>query len=178
MQLLPNVRGQAQTHIRNARAYRPALQRDWTEPGQHPRAVLWIGMNPARADAVSDDRTCRREQKLSARLGFSCYLKGNILDLMAPDPAQLPDDPDLARSAENLPALRRMVARAEWIILAHGKLAPRFRAMVTETHTVLRAGNRPIACFQFNGDGSPAHTRRLRNAAVTLPLVDLRDQLR
>lgn len=142
--------------------YRQALTRDWTPKGESPRAVLFIGMNPSVADAAASDPTCHRELMFARDWGFTRYLKGNVLDWRATSPKDIPVDPDIACSAENIPALVEMAREAELVVLAYGKLHKRYDDIVREGLRAVAATGRPLKCLGLNKDGSAKHPLYLR----------------
>lgn len=158
------------------RRYRRRLERRWNE-ADDPKTILWIGMNPSTADAQIDDKTCRREQNISRRYGFNRYLKGNILDLMETDSRLIPGDVANARTPENLVEIQRLVAEADWIVLAHGNLPPAFQGSINDIYQVIRASGKPVAVFQYNGDQVPTHTRGILNVSIPEALEAARQHI-
>ncbi len=142
--------------------YRQALTRDWTPEGDAPRTVLFIGMNPSVADAAASDPTCHRELMFARDWGFTRYLKGNVLDWRATSPKDIPHDPEMACSDQNIPALIQMGHEAELVVLAYGKLHQRFAIVVREVLTAIEATGRPLKCLGLNKDGSAKHPLYLR----------------
>ncbi|PTW44887.1 DUF1643 domain-containing protein [Rhodovulum kholense] len=149
--------------------YRTRLERDWTPEGQPARTILFCGMNPSTADALVQDNTCAKETRRAAVLGFTRYLKGNVLDYRVTNPKDLPKDPALACSPENLPAILAMAAEAEVVVMAYGRLHPRYAGVVDGIVAALRDSGRPLFCFGKNQDGSAKHPLYLRNDAPLLP---------
>lgn len=149
--------------------YRQILTRDWTRPGEASRAILFVGQNPSVASAEVSDPTCHRELTFARGWGFTRYLKGNMLDWRATSPKDVPPDPALARSPGNLPAILDMAAEAETIVLACGKLPPRFQPLVEETVAALRETGKPVMCLGRNKDGSAKHPLYLRADAQLVP---------
>ena len=142
--------------------YRQALTRDWTPEGAAPRAVLFVGMNPSVAAADVSDPTCHRELMFARDWGFTRYLKGNVLDWRATSPKDIPADPGVACSPENIPALTRMAHEAELIVLAYGKLHKRFQPVVQDVLRAMAATGKPLQCLGLNKDGSAKHPLYLR----------------
>ncbi|MFN3207635.1 MAG: DUF1643 domain-containing protein [Roseovarius sp.] len=142
--------------------YRQALTRDWTPEGAIPRAVLFIGMNPSVADAAASDPTCHRELMFARDWGFTRYLKGNMLDWRATSPKDIPDDPAVACSSENIPALVGMAQEAELVVLAYGKLHQRYAPVVRAALQAVAETKRPLKCLGLNKDGSAKHPLYLR----------------
>jgi hypothetical protein len=148
--------------------YRQALTRDWTPQGAQPRAVLFVGMNPSVASAEVSDPTCHRELSFARDWGFTRYLKGNVLDWRATAPRDLPA-PDLASSPANIPTLLAMAEEAEFIVMAYGKLPPRYGGIVRAAILALAATGRPLRCFGLNKDGSAKHPLYLRKDMALVP---------
>ncbi len=145
--------------------YRPWLSRDWTPAGATPRAVLFVGLNPSVADAAASDPTCHRELTFAKDWGYTRYLKANIMDWRATTPRDLPKDPTLARSAQNIPTLQRLADAAALLVMASGNVAPWFAALEVETIALLRATGKPVMCFGTNKSGSAKHPLYLRRDA-------------
>ena len=149
--------------------YRTYLARDWTPAGTAPRAILWIGMNPSTADAFVSDSTVRREEKFSRDWGYTRYLKGNMLAWRATRPADLPHDPDIARGPGNLAALLEMAVEAETVVMAFGRLHPRYHEIVREQIAAVRTVGVPLICLGRNQDGSAKHPLYLRRDTAPVP---------
>ncbi|WP_104020120.1 DUF1643 domain-containing protein [Roseovarius nitratireducens] len=146
--------------------YRQSLSRDWTAPGEAPRAVLFVGMNPSVASASASDPTCHRELTFARDWGYTRYLKGNVLDWRATSPRDLPADPGEACSPANIPALVAMAQEAELVVMAYGRLHPRYAGTVRGAVAALAATGRPLKCFGLNKDGSAKHPLYLRKDAA------------
>jgi hypothetical protein len=148
--------------------YRPSMSRDWTKPGQVPKSILWIGMNPSTANAFVSDPTCNRELIFSRDWGYSRYLKGNMLDWRATNPKDLPP-PELARSENNIPEILRMAEASEAVVMAYGKLHLRYQPFVEETISALQQIGTPLLCLGLNKDGSAKHPLYLRKDTQLKP---------
>ena len=142
--------------------YRYSLSRDWTPPGATPRSILFVGQNPSVADADVSDPTCHRELGMARRWGYTRYLKTNMLDWRATSPRDVPPDPTLACSPDNPPAILEMAGEAEIVVLAYGRLHPRFQPVVEGILDSLRRLDRPLYCLGRNRDGSAKHPLYLR----------------
>lgn len=142
--------------------YRQMLSRDWTPKGMPARRVLFVGMNPSVASAEVSDPTCHREVMFARDWGYTFYFKGNMLDWRATSPRDLPDDPAIACSPANLPALRAMAEQSQIVVLAYGKLHARYHGVVGEALRTLAAAGRPLKCLGLNKDGSAKHPLYLR----------------
>lgn len=142
--------------------YRRSLSRDWTPPGTPPCTVLFIGQNPSVADVDVSDPTCHRELQFARDWGFTRYLKGNVLDWRATAPRDVPHDPDIACTPENLAALRDMADQADLIVMACGRLHKRFAPVTAQVLAAVSATGKPVVCLGRNADGSPRHPLYLR----------------
>ncbi|TCO69569.1 DUF1643 domain-containing protein [Rhodovulum euryhalinum] len=149
--------------------YRTCLERDWTAEGEAPRTIMYLGKNPSTADAVTQDPTCQKETSRAQVLGYTRYLKGNVLDYRATDPRDLPQDPALACSDRNLPDLLSMAAESEIIVMVYGRLHPRYAPVVGTIVEAIRNTGKPLFCFGRNQDGSAKHPLYLRNDSPLLP---------
>jgi len=153
----------------NCGRYRQMLMRDWTPEGQAPKVILFVGMNPSVAAEDVSDPTCHRELVFARDWGFTRYLKGNVLDWRATSPKDIPPDPSLACSAQNLPEIRNMAAQADCIVMAYGRMHKRFQPAIEEVLESLDATKKPLMCFGFNQDGSAKHPLCLRKDAQLIP---------
>lgn len=164
---LHNVRASAD--VTPCGRWRRSLVRDWTLEGETPRTILWIGMNPSTADALSDDPTCAREQGFSRLWGFTRYLKGNVMDWRATFPTDVPLDPTLASTETNHTTIAQMAQEASLIVAAWGKLPKSLVHLARPAAEVLYRSNTPIVCLGRNGDGSPKHPLYLKKTTATQP---------
>lgn len=141
--------------------HRPLMRR-WLGDAFPDRHLLFIGMNPSTADAIVNDPTCAREWTFTLREGFSGMVKANVGDWRATDPKMLLAPGVVVSSPDNLPTIRAAAARADKVILCHGKLnralAPAGRALVD----ALTGDGVHLWCFGTNADGSPKHPLYLR----------------
>ena len=152
--------------------YRHTLTRDWTPEGAEPRVILFIGQNPSVARAEVSDPTCDKELRFARRWGFTRYVKTNMLDWRATHPKDVPHDPAIACSPDNLPAILRDAARAHEILLAFGKLHKRHAEIVERTLRALRETGKPLSCLKLNKDGSAQHPLYIRNDTERFPFPD------
>ncbi len=144
--------------------YRHALSRDWGRG----RSVLFVGLNPSVAGGDISDPTCHRELCFARDWGFTRYLKGNVLDWRATSPKDIPGDPNLARSPENLRIVVEMAIEAETIVMASGNVHPRYADLEAETLDALRSLDKPLMCLGHNKSGAAKHPLYIRKDA---PLI-------
>ncbi|MFA9269617.1 MAG: DUF1643 domain-containing protein, partial [Baekduiaceae bacterium] len=131
--LMEGVRGDA-VFSEDGR-YRPLMRR-WLGDAFPDRYLLFIGMNPSTADATVNDPTCGREWTFTRREGFEAMVKANVGDYRATDPKMLLAPDVQAASPENLPAIRAVAAKADKVVLCHGKLN---RALVPAGQALVEA---------------------------------------
>lgn len=149
--------------------YRRTLTRDWTPAGTAPRTIMFIGQNPSVARAEVSDPTCHKELRFAARWGFTRFVKTNMLDWRATHPRDVPHDPAVACSSENLPSILREAALAEEILMAYGKLPKRYAEVVARTIRALRETGKPLNCLRLNKDGSAQHPLYIRDDTERFP---------
>jgi hypothetical protein len=149
--------------------YRHALTRDWTPPGTAPRAILFVGLNPSVAGAEVSDPTCHRELTFARDWGFTRYLKANVLDWRATAPRDIPPDPALAASPENLAVLAALTEQADTLVMASGKIHPRYAGPRDAALALLRGSGKPLLCLGHNKDGSAKHPLYIRRDTKPVP---------
>lgn len=167
LELPDGVRGEAQ--FSPCGRYRQARIRDWTATDTAPRTIFFIGQNPSVADAEVSDPTCHKELGMARRWGYTRYLKANMLDWRATSPRDVPKDPAIACSPANITAILEMAAEAETLVLAYGRLHPRYQPVVTEVIARLRGAGHGLHCLGLNKDGSAKHPLYLRNDTPLRP---------
>lgn len=118
------------------------------------RTVLFVGLNPSKADATDDDPTIRRCVGFARSWGFDWLLMGNPNAWRSTDPKQLPRDPLTAVGPRNQEALKWMAQRSELVVAAWGKTKLNDYARTLSTYILERPGTRCLGC---NNDGSPKH---------------------
>lgn len=153
--------------------YRHTLTRDWTPEGAEPLTIMFIGQNPSVARAEVSDPTCDKELRFAKQWGFTRYVKTNMLDWRATKPKDVPDDPAVARSADNLPAILREAELAAEILMAFGKLHKRHAEIVDRTIRALRETRKPLNCLELNKDGSARHPLYIRSDTKRFPFPDV-----
>lgn len=152
--------------------YRQTLTRDWTPDGAGARTIMFIGQNPSVARADVSDPTCDKELRFARRWGFTRFVKTNMLDWRATNPKDVPRDPAVACSPDNLPAILREAALAEEILMAFGKLPKRHSEIVDRTIRALRETGKPLNCLKLNKDGSAQHPLYIRGDTERFPFPD------
>jgi hypothetical protein len=157
LKLQPGVRGDAE--YSECGRYRHWLVRSWGEPDAP--FILWVGMNPSTAEADVDDPTIRRELNFSRELGFTRYVKVNVMDYRATSPKiLLTVEP---RSAINLPFILKVAGEASRVVAAWGALPKRLRHYADEVMEGLR--DREVYCMGWTAGGDPRHPLYLPKTA-------------
>lgn len=85
--------------------YRYSLARSWTEPGQDPKTVCFVMLNPSKADAMTDDPTVRRCVGFARSWGYNALEVRNLFCLRATDPKELLTHPNPVPLADPLPGV-------------------------------------------------------------------------
>ena len=127
--------------------YRYALTRQWAEG---PR-VLFVMLNPSRADAVEDDPTIGRCVGFAKSWGFGSLAVGNLFAFRTPSPALLVQAHDPI-GADNEHWLDKLQRAADLTVAAwgnHGSFRGRGKA-------VARTLSSPHI-LRLNKTGEPAH---------------------
>ncbi|MDE2561486.1 MAG: DUF1643 domain-containing protein [Sphingomonadales bacterium] len=133
--------------------YRYELIRRW-QPGP---SVLFVMLNPSRADAESDDPTIRRCSGFARRWGFGALTVANLFAFRTPSPIELKAAPDPV-GADNDSTLQRLSRQADLTIAAWGNHG-RFGGRSGQVAPWLAAPH----CLQVTALGEPAHPLYLRS---------------
>lgn len=136
------------------RRYRYALWREWD--ANRPR-ILFIGLNPATADAEQDDNTMRRCMHYARAWGFGSMAVGNLFAYRTTWPAALKQARDPV-GKYNDRWLRKLSRDADMTLAMWGNDGD-FLGRAGEVSRSL-AG---LYCFRVTARGQPHHTRGLPN---------------
>lgn len=98
------------------RKHRYALWRKWDENKPY---VLFIGLNPSKADENNDDPTLRRCIGFAKAWGYGGVCMANLFSLRATDPRDMKNSPYPVRK-ENQKYLQQLANNAGLIICAWG----------------------------------------------------------
>ena len=136
------------------RLYRYTLRRDWMF-GQG--RILWIMLNPSKADENDDDSTIIKCISFSKRWGYAGLMIGNLYGFMSTEPQGLltVDDPV---GPDNASHLQDMMIEADDIIVAWGNPP---KGVPPEAREVVIAEHRPLWCLGKTNGGEPKHPVRL-----------------
>ncbi len=109
----------AEAALSPCRHYRWSLQRQW-QPGLPP--LVFIGLNPSRADAERDDPTLRRIVGFARQWGFGSVTVLNLFARISPSPALLKRAADPVGPDNDLWLQRALNGQAAAIWLGWGNL--------------------------------------------------------
>lgn len=146
------------------RRYRYTLRREWL---LGEGRVMFLMLNPSKADAVRNDPTVRRCMNWTQRWGFRELVVGNLFALRSTDPEALyrVEDPI---GPENDAHLLREALGAELVVCGwgvHGKHLDRgdgVAAMLQRAGVVLK-------CLGHNANGTPRHPLYVPGGIEPLP---------
>ena len=153
----------AQAHV--AGPYRYWLMRSWgdtlTPLGSTLRRLLWVMLNPSKADANRDDPTLKACVEFSRRGGFDAlevvnpcaYISSDPKDLLAPRDPFGPDNDRWIRMAANV---------CDSIVVAWGNGGAAFPERIVEVVEMLRPHG-PLLCLGTTKSGQPRHPLRLHH---------------
>lgn len=151
-----------EANFSSCRHYRYLLEREWDE---NKPTVLFIMLNPSRADHKQDDPTIRRCIGFAKALGFGRLFIANLFAFKATKPSDLikADEPSGPR---NLEYLRKARKESQTIITAWGvpsaiqKLAPEKQFKLINKWETYSLG--------YCKDGNPRHPLFLRKDAAMI----------
>ena len=150
------------------RRYRWWLKRAWNP--EQPQ-LLFIGLNPSRADAERDDPTLRRLLGFARAWGFGCLEVVNLFARCSPSPAVLRRSSDPV-GAENNQWLQRSVAAADalWLGWGNGGVWRQRDQQVLDLLAPQLRADTPLLAVGLTASGQPRHPLYAPAAAQPLRL--------
>lgn len=129
--------------------HRYSLTRTWNI---HKQKVMFIGLNPSRADHVYNDPTITRCINFAKKWSFGGLFFANIFSFRTPDPRVLTANINQAVGPDFEKHFKKMLSQAEMVICCWGSWS------FTEERTadVLKMIKEPW-CLGKNKDGQPKH---------------------
>ena len=137
--------------------YRYTLGRTWNSDAGR---VLFVMLNPSKADANIDDATIRRCRGFASRWGKGGIVVGNLFALRSTDPKGLFGHRDPV-GPENDEHLKRLAGECELVVAAWGNSASSVPAFKTRQEFVKELLRGRMHCLGTNKDGTPKHPVRL-----------------
>lgn len=136
------------------------LRRDLGFGGDRP--VLWIMMNPSRADEHTNDATTTMTTNISRRHGYNVHGVINLSAVIEADSSKLTPDDGLADPVNDL-AVRRAIS---WIKRNNGDIVVAWGASRhlrhREADILHLLTNQELLCLGKNANGSPRFPRAVR----------------
>lgn len=136
--------------------YRSTLERSL---GQDGPTVLFMGVNPSKADARINDQTVRKWMGFGQRWGAGHMVVGNVFDYRATDVTELSRVPHPV-SPMNWVHLANLLARADFAVPcwgARGKLPEHLRPHLDRMLCWLRESGVPLFHLGLTSSGDPKH---------------------
>lgn len=146
------------------RRYRYLLRR---RVGDSEKRVLFIMLNPSRADEEWNDATIRRCIGFAGDWGFGILEVVNLFALMSTDPAALLKTKDPV-GPDNDAAIRAALESADTVVLAWGNHGLDHEKRVAEVTAMAWKAARPF-CLGLTLKGAPRHPLRLLKTATLEP---------
>lgn len=146
------------------RRYRYLLKR---QVGESQRGVLFIMLNPSRADEERNDATIRRCIGFARSWGFGILEVVNLFALMSTDPAALLKTKDPV-GPDNDAAIRAALESADTVVLAWGNHGLVHEKRAAEVTAMAWEAAQP-SCLGLTVKGAPRHPLRLPKTAALEP---------
>ncbi len=144
------------------RTFRYTLSRSWNKKAS---MVLFIGLNPSRADETIDDPTIRRCIKFAKGWGFGGFYIANLFAFCSYDPKVLLKVKDPI-GPKNDTILQNLILKSEDIVLIWGNNGNYLK----RNEKVLKLIKNPL-CLKINKNGSPTHPLYLKSGLKPIPYI-------
>lgn len=151
------------------RTHRYELWRSWDESKP---TIMFIGLNPSRADETFNDPTITRCINFAKSWGYGSMFFGNLFSLRSPDPKQVEKDTKAARTISTDMRLCGMRDASETHVLCWGswKFIEEREQQVVEMFPDAK-------CFGLNQDGHPKHPLYLKASSELYDYQELVNQM-
>ena len=128
--------------------------------GLSDRIVLFVMLNPSKADATCDSTTIRRCTDFAKKMECGWLYVCNLSPFVTPNRRVLKSAEKEPREVweENIKTIRAAAAAADRVIVAWGNDGV-FEDRDQRVLQVLKARNVQIECLALNQSGDPAHPR-------------------
>lgn len=142
------------------RKYRYILWRTWNVRLPY---LVWIMLNPSKADEIRNDATVRRCMGFAKAWGFGGIEIYNLF-------AYVTTYPDFLRKVLDPVGLKnddliRGIPKDRKVVIAWGNI-PRLELFNDRAQSVLKLLNRDVQCLGCTKDGNPRHPVRLANVTT------------
>lgn len=163
----PGVRSSGGATFSPCRSFRYHLWRTWNTDRS---PLLFVMLNPSKADEERSDRTISRCAAFARRLGRGGLEVVNLYAYRATDPRHLRDAGYLVGEQNDATIFARASAHAGLpIVCGWGWHARNLRRAAEVLQLIRSAGAIPHA-LAFTGDGIPRHPLTLRSDCTLVPL--------
>lgn len=132
--------------------YRYYLQHRWARGP----LMLFAMMNPSGADEDVGDMTVLKTAAIALHHGCGGQIVVNACALRAVSPKTLLMHPDPV-GEYNSSVIRRSVRRAEYLVVAHGKLPGDLQRHANSMVSIMRESGKPLYVLGLTQDGVPMH---------------------
>jgi hypothetical protein len=142
----------------DCRKYRYALWRIWNND---LRPVMWIGLNPSKANESKNDNTISTVKALSENWGYGGFYMMNLFAIVSTDPGLLKTHPDPL--GDNDGWIEKIAARCKDVVFAWGgfkETKERCQKIITQFPEAL--------CIKILKDGSPKHPLYTPHSALPI----------
>ena len=149
------------------RKYRYLLVR---RVGFGERSILFVMLNPSKADENRNDNTVSRVIDYANRWGFGWLAVGNLSPFRSTDPKTMlaeGDEPEEVRE-ENLRVITRMARLVDVVVIAWGFHA-KAESREERTLSALRGTGVDLYCLGTTKDGHPLHPLYLNKMLALQP---------
>lgn len=145
--------------------HRFVLWRYW-KPGRP--FILFIGLNPSRANEFFNDPTIKRCISFAKREGYGGMLFGNLYSLKSPNPAVIKHDLEGANHPNHYRYLVGMLDLCSTVVPCWGSW-DFISDAESHVRSLIRSAGRPVMCFGTNRDGRPKHPLYLKSDCPLIP---------
>jgi len=157
--------------------FRYKLTREWAEPNEKRRNILFVMLNPSTADENVFDPTVRRCFGFAQRWGFNSMAVGNIYAYRATDPKDMlkaRDEGTFIVGKDNDSALFELASEADKIICAWGAMKWAKVRSQKVINFLTRWYPDKLYCLKKSKDGSPCHPLYLRNDLEPIKIEEIK----
>lgn len=145
------------------------LRRDLGNGGE--QHVLWVMMNPSRADETINDATTTMTTSISRRHGYNVHGVVNLSAVIEPDSSKLTASDGVSDPVNDL-AIRRAV---KWIKRNHGDIVVAWGASrhlrQREANALHLFRHHELLCLGQNANGSPRFPRAVRRKVMLTEFI-------
>jgi hypothetical protein len=128
--------------------------------------VMFIGLNPSRADAVITDPTITRCVQFAINWNYGGMYFANLFSWRSPYPEDLVTNLNLAVGPECDDHLLTMIDNAEKVVLCWGSWP-----FISERASKVISLIEDPYCFGLNKDGNPKHPLYLKASSELQPFI-------